>query len=167
MSDDYISTRRRLEQFYREEVKTYFSQIRFQNQTDPALKTVSHALLWACALMEFHKKNTPGYENFRDADPVREVVAGIRYARNRALHQFTQLLKITGGAALPALLPAPFFEIAWRQLNELPPPDAGFESPQLAVAYETHLQDKPVRFTFDALEGFFERLAVFSSKPKP
>lgn len=165
MSDDYISTRRRLEQFYREEVETYLSQIRFQDQTDPALKTVSHALLWACALMEFHK-NTPGYENFRDADPVHEVVASIRYARNRALHQFTQLLKITSGGALPALLPAPFFEIEWRQLSELPPPDAGFESPQLAMAYEKRLQDCPVRCTFEALEGFFERLAAFSSKSK-
>jgi hypothetical protein len=107
MADALRQRRTRLERFYREEVESFRATDRLSRDTASALKTVCHALFWACALMEFHKKNTAGYVAFRDPDPAAGVIAGVRYGRNRAIHQFPQLLQITEGAQFPIKLPAP------------------------------------------------------------
>jgi len=142
----------------RGEVDQYFSSIRLQDDVEIALKSVGQALLWACSLLEYYTKNLNGYMEFRDNDKASGVVKGIRYARNRVLHQFIQLLHITGGATLPAILPAPFFEIEWKPFEELPEPDKGFKNEELAESYRNHLENTPVRFTFDELSSFFRRL---------
>ena len=161
MADDLRQRRTRLERFYREEVESFRATDRLSRDTASALKTVCHALFWACALMEFHKKNTAGYVAFRDSDPAAGVIAGVRYGRNRAIHQFPQLLQITEGAQFPIKLPAPFFEISWRLRSDLPPPDPGHDD--LADEYERNLQGRPVRFTFDTLDQFFGRIEAFSN----
>jgi len=158
MADDLRQRRTRLERFYREEVEFFRATDRLSRDTASALKRVCHALLWACALMEFHKTNTAGYVAFRDSDPAAGVIAGVRYGRNRAIHQFPQLLQITEGAQFPIKFPAPFFEISWRPRSDLPAPDPGRDDPVLADEYERNLQGLPVRFTFDALDQFFERI---------
>ena len=151
-------TKKRMEIFYREEMNNYLSNIRLANNADQALKTVGHALLWACALMEFHEKNAPDdYKQFCERDGAKGVIAGVRYARNRVLHQFIQLLHVTEGAAFPWIFPVPFFEIRWLAFSELPPADLGHEHRGKAEAYKLHLENVPVRSTLIALEAFFSR----------
>jgi len=159
VSDEVVETRQRLERFFREELQSFMERGRLQRDTEAALKTICHALLWACSLMEFHAKHTSGYSEFRDADPIRGVVAGIRYGRNRALHQFPQLLQISNGARFPLQFPAPFFEIEWRPRRLLPLPDPGFDVAALARDYEAHLEGKSVRVTLKLLDQFFFRAA--------
>tara|TARA_R110001606_G_scaffold83958_6_gene191454 strand:- start:11565 stop:12050 length:486 start_codon:yes stop_codon:yes gene_type:complete len=158
MNKGLIATQERLNNFFNEEVDDYLMNTRFNDNPEVTLKSVGHAILWACALDEFYKKKYPNYESLRKSDLKFEVVAGIRYARNRAVHQFTQLLYITEGAELPALLPMPFFEIRWKEVADLPVPDKGYENRELAAFYRKHLENKPVRHAFDDLREYFERM---------
>lgn len=152
--------RARLERFLTEELDLHDAETRFADHEEDALKAVCHALLWICSLDEFHRKAAgTSYEEARDADECGRYVRALRYARNRALHQFPQLLSVTdGGARLPALLPAPFFEIEWKRLAELPPPDPGRKDPIGERLYEELLADNPVRFAFDAVRDWFRRV---------
>jgi hypothetical protein len=101
-----MTDRERLERNFREEVNLYHEQTRHQHNEDDALKSVCHVIFWACALDELHKKTLgTAYEAQRDADSHGQYLAGVRYARDRAAHQFPQMLTITGGASLPARCP--------------------------------------------------------------
>jgi hypothetical protein len=154
-----MSERVRLQKFFQEEVDLYNMHTRHKDDEDDALKAVCHAIMWACCLDEHHSKRSGAtYQLFRDSDPDGEQLNGVRYARNRALHQFAEVVKIVGGATLPAPFPAPLFEITWKLVTELPPPDPGFPNYNLRIFYEKHLQDMPVRFTFDALTTFFGKV---------
>lgn len=158
MDKEPIPTQERLNNFFNEEVDNYLINARLNNDPEVTLKSVGHTILWACALDEFYKKKYPNYESLRKSDQKSEIVAGIRYARNRAIHQFTQLLYITEGAELPALLPMPFFEIRWKEATNLPLPDKGHKNEGLEKCYTKHLENKPVRHAFEDLKGYFERM---------
>lgn len=157
-------TRDRLEKYFEEEVNEYMVTIRHQQNEDKALKCVAQALQWACSLIEFYRKNNDSkLKSFIKKDAAGGVVDGIKYARNRSIHQFIQLLHITGGGEFPMILPAPFFEIRWKKLKDLPSPDKGFEQIILAKNYENSIQDVAVRFTFDKLNDFFKRVKNIDS----
>jgi hypothetical protein len=158
MNKGLVATQERLNNFFDEEVDDYLMNTRLNDNPEVTLKSVGHTILWACALDEFYKKKYPNYESLRKSDLKSEVVAGIRYARNRAIHQFTQLLYITDGAELPALLPMPFFEIRWKEVADLPVPDKGYENRELEAFYTKHLENKPVRHAFEDLKEYFERM---------
>jgi len=157
MDDDLQEIRIRLDQYIHEEMDEYMNSARFEGNEVKAFKVVGQALLWVCSLDEFYLKNCREYEEFRRDDDSSSVIKGIRYARNRALHQFTQLLFITEGAELPAELPMPLFEIRWRLASDLPEPDQGYWNEKLEQCYKDSLQNQSVRFTFDSLRGYFER----------
>lgn len=158
MNKGSIPTQERLNNFFNEEVNNYLENTRLNNNPEVTLKSVGHTILWACALDEFYKKQYSNYESLRKSDQKSEIVAGIRYARNRAIHQFTQLLYITEGAEFPALFPIPFFEIRWKEVADLPVPDKGHENKNLEEFYIKHLENKPVRHAFEDLKGYFERI---------
>jgi len=154
-------TKDRLNKFFNEEVDNFLMATRLDRNSDVALKSVGHTILWACALDEFYKKSYPdSYDEICKQDEEFEIVEGVRYARNRAVHQFPQLLYIADGAALPAFLPLPLFEIKWRSVTDLPKPDKGYEHKELQAFYITHLENKPVRHTMQALKNYFERIRV-------
>lgn len=50
-------------------------------------------------LDEWHDRRLgdSGYRGRRDADPAGAVIDGLRWARNRGVHQFSELLRVTGG----------------------------------------------------------------------
>lgn len=156
-----MTDRDRLEAFFAKDVETYYSHTRHVEQEDDALKAVCQAIMWACALDEFRAKPTSpaslAYKSFRASDPAGQQMRGVRYARNRALHQAAELVKVIGGAVFPVPLAAPFFEIVWRTTIELPPPDASHLDPAGETIYIRSLQDQPVRFALDALADFFKR----------
>jgi hypothetical protein len=154
-----MTPRQRLESFFNQEVGSYLDATRMQDNEDVALKAVCQTVWWARALDEFHEKASGQvYKNLRDGDDSGKHMVGIRYARNRGGHQVAELIRITGGAYFPILLPAPFFEFVWRDLAELPAPDPRWPDVAGAKAYEDHLQAVPVRMTFQYLIDFFNRV---------
>lgn len=159
MEEDLQEVKTRLEQYMLEEMNEYMNSIRLESNKVKALKVVGQTLLWVCALDEFYSKNFQEYEDFRRNDESSSIIKGLRYARNRALHQFTQLLFITEGAVFPAKLPMPFFEIRWRIASDLPEPDQGHRNETLEQCYIDSLQNQCVRFTFDSLKLYFKRVS--------
>jgi hypothetical protein len=150
--------RARLERFLDQKIEDHFRETRMQEHEESALKAVTEALMWACLLDEtLEKQNPSAYPKFRDNDRAADVVRGVRYARNRAVHQAAEFLKLTGGAAMPHPFPAPLFEFIWRPVAELPPADPGKDSPKQRASYEKALVGIPVRFTLLALQDFFKR----------
>lgn len=80
-----------------------------------ALRALCQAVASACALDE-HLARGPHkqlYEGFRKRHQFGAVIDGVRRARNVLVHRFHELFYLTGGAALPMELPAPFFEYRW------------------------------------------------------
>lgn len=146
--------RKRLERFFRESVSSYERQ-QLQEDEDAALKAVAEAIAWACALDEYFKQSDRAYEACRDDDRNGELMRGVRYARNRALHQFAAVVEITDGAALPMVFEAPLWEFSWRPAARLPPPTPGRDNAVQRAIYEDKLAGVPVRFTLDALQVWF------------
>ena len=147
-----------LYEFYNAEVKYYNSVIRHDKDTIIALKTVSQAIYWACLFLDYSRKNMKNYQQILDEDKSKDILLALIYARNRVTHQYPQLLKITEGVNFPIVLPSPFFEIKWRSLEELPPPDKKYEDTKKAELYRKHLAEQPVRSTFGSIWYFFEKI---------
>jgi hypothetical protein len=58
---------------------------------------------------------------WRERVPGAEVMAGVRFARNRAHHQWSDALRLDdGGFQFPMSFPLNFWEWVWRPANELP-----------------------------------------------
>lgn len=156
MKSDEV-TLNRLEKYYHEEVNSYFNSTRLNNNEEVALKNVGQALLWGAAILEFYEKKNKDFSEWAKMDEASHVIMGFKYARNRVVHQFLQLLHISNGAVFPIEFPAPFFEICWLPLESLPNPDKGHEHKSKAEAYKRGLENKSVRFTFETLDSFFAR----------
>ena len=150
-----------LERFFEEEFQL-FETARHTPDSDAGLKSVCHAIIWACCLDEFHVKQTPNYVTWVAQQTEAGALSGLRFARNRAIHQFTPLLEVTGGVSFPLTLPCAFFEINWLPRASLPPPDPkhAISKKFLAQAtdYDTLLANSPVRFTLDAVAELFQRV---------
>lgn len=160
MDNSVIVTQERLNKFFLEEVDNFLNITRLDTCKDKALKNASQVILWACSLDEFYKKNYLDYKEFKQKDKLSGVIDGIRYGRNRAIHQFTQLLYISAGGSLPLSLPAPLFEIRWDAVENLPLPDKGYEQKNLEKSYSKYLEKKPIRFTFEAIKDYFQRVNI-------
>ncbi|NVK33006.1 MAG: hypothetical protein HWE23_00920 [Rhodobacteraceae bacterium] len=150
---------RTLFRFYDEEVNKYLKEDRFVPDKDQALKTVSQAIYWGVMLFDFcRKSNNQRFDNHIMDCKLSGLKKGIIYARNRVTHQFPHLLKITDGAILSAPLPSPFFEIAWKNIDELPDPDPKYDSQSQRDRYTENLAGIPVRFAFDQLNDLFLKI---------
>jgi hypothetical protein len=149
--------RQRLQSFLDEEVQRYLDEIRHQTHESPALKNVCHVVLWACALDEFLERSLSSYTRLRDTHADGGYLKGMRFARNRALHQFPNLIDLFGGGAFPLLFPQPFFEYYWKPVHQLPPPDPKHakKNAKLERFYAKYLAQQPVRFTFAGVQNFF------------
>ena len=155
MSD---ATRSRLEKYFFEETDLFLNKTRLCDDSEIALKNVCHAVMWACSLDEYYQKAySSGYESFRKTDSSSDSVLGIRYARNRSIHQFTQVLNISDGMQFPGTFPITFFEIKWKPISELPPPDKKHPQEKLRHAYEVVLESQPIRQAFEVMKMYFER----------
>lgn len=96
-----------------------------------------------------------------------KLLSGIRYARNRALHQFAEIVKMVRGAALPIALAAPLWEFEWRLVSELPPPDSTHNNKSQKAGeavYKDKLAGTPARFALDAVARWFDRVVCVDAK---
>jgi hypothetical protein len=145
-----------LECFFLSQLIGYANASR-ENQKGVALMHLSHAVFWTRALDErFEKDLASGYDTFRKSHKLGPIIRGIRYARNRVVHQFPELFYVTdGSAAFPLEMPAMFFEYRWRPRASLPAPDPNYPDHDGASAYEQHLENHPVRHALRAADHFF------------
>jgi hypothetical protein len=152
-----IDDRTRLFAFFTQEVEAYIDVYRSKDE-DGVLKALCHALFWACALDEWLKRRHPSsHEGFVKSDPDGEVMKGLRYARNRVVHQFQQLLYLGSGPSFPIRLPVVFFEYKWKPSARLPPPDLKYPQADLRAAYDARLARKAARHTLSQVRQFFGR----------
>lgn len=119
------------------------------------------ALNWAVALDERivehwapeGKDKQPGWA-WRTRVEGADVMAGVRFARNRVHHQWSDALRLDdSGFTSPLTSPLVSFEWRWRDLGDLPPGNRRDES-----AYRDRLAGVPARLTLARLGGAFSRV---------
>lgn len=103
------------------------------------------------------KDRQPGWE-WRERVADAEAMAGVRFARNRVHHQWTDALRLDESGFSPLLLsPLASFEWRWRDLAHLP---AGHRAdPRGELIYRDHLAGEPARLTLSRLRDAFVWLA--------
>jgi hypothetical protein len=125
----------------------------------PAFLPLFEALNWAVALDEriaahWAPEGKQLGWGWRDRVEAADVMAGVRFARNRVHHQWSDALRLDDrGFVLPVTLPTGFFEWRWRDLADLPPSkrrDSDGES-----VYRDRLADSPARLTLTRLRDAF------------
>jgi hypothetical protein len=90
---------------------------------------------------------------WRERVPGAEVMAGVRFARNRAHHQWSDALRLDGGGfQFPLSFPLNFWEWVWRPASELP---EGRPDPDGEAIYIRGLQGRAARATLAELGGAF------------
>lgn len=89
-----------------------------------------------------------------------EIVQGVRFARNRVHHQWSDALKLDEvGFTFPMTLPLVFFEWCWRAVDDLPEPEGErHKDPGGEEIYRQQLEGRPARITLDALTAVFHFL---------
>lgn len=94
-----------------------------------------------------------------------ELMAGVRFARNRVHHHWADAIYLndTGGLTLPMTFPMHFSTWRWLAADDLP---AG-EDDQGRDVYATHLQDQPVVKTLLVLGLVFEKVLPLLEPPTP
>lgn len=97
--------------------------------------------------------------------PGAEVMAGVRFARNRVHHHWADALYYnqTGGMTFPATFPVVLSTWRWKAVADLPPGD----DDRGQDVYETHLQDESALKTLLRLGIAFESVLPFLEPPRP
>lgn len=89
---------------------------------------------------------------------------GVRAARNRVHHDWAIAVRVdTPGRRYPRRYPTRYFELLWRDLGELPPPDK--PRPSQDRAYRQHLEGQPVEVALNELANVFRRLLPMLEPP--
>jgi hypothetical protein len=78
---------------------------------------------WICSLDEHLRESNPAYVSAHDADSDGSLINGIRFARNQVVHKVAEVLEISAGAVLPVAPGSVLWELNWRAVADLPPPD--------------------------------------------
>ncbi|HTP25759.1 MAG TPA: hypothetical protein VMK12_08885 [Anaeromyxobacteraceae bacterium] len=139
-----------LEQFLGQEVDGFVEALDALLREDEALKRACQAIIWACALDDFHVWRTEdAYRCWRDEQVNRDELFGVRYARDRGLHQFSQLINLSHGWVTPLfpVVPVTASYFAWKPSAALPAPDKKHRDAERRDCYDKHLAGRPVRFT--------------------
>ena len=128
---------------------------------------LAEALWWITVLDEsYWKSEETAYDAYREAHASGVLVHGLRYARNRLIHD----IDITG---MHGLITTPFqwpinFPVnfgptdrwVWRRVDDLPPP--GRQNDDGQAAYRESLEGQEVEGTLRAAAGL---LAEYQSTP--
>lgn len=124
-----------------------------------AFAPLFEALSWAVAVDEriaahWAPEGEPLRWAWRDRVEGADVMAGVRFARNRVHHQWSDALRLDKrGFVLPVTLPTGFFDWRWRDLADLPPGerrDSDGES-----VYRDRVAGSPARLTLRRLRDAF------------
>jgi hypothetical protein len=107
---------------------------------------------WACALEERLRetapKGQPDFENRRDQDADGRILEGLRYVRDRHMHQVV-VSAVRDSADFFSSFPGELSAgIVWRSVNDIPEPADQWHrnKPRYGAertAYEDHLQNRP------------------------
>jgi hypothetical protein len=149
----------RLYAFFTQEWDAYHAMHENQDK-DGVLKVLCQALFWLATLDEWLGKHRGApYRSFRKSDAEHEIMSGLRYARNRAIHQFQELLylDVASGAEPPMRLPLSPWEYRWKEAKDLPAPDKKHDDPEQREAYEGALAARSARVTLGKAREFFLR----------
>jgi hypothetical protein len=133
-----------------------------------AAVSVAEFVFWACALDERLKKVDSKYAARRDADEHGQVLPGLRFARDRHLHQVavTTSLMFVFERSDPNG-PADGFIVSnvWRPLDAIPGPTGSHKRnrdlPAQRATYEKHLEGRwPALAIGDALDFLNREVAA-------
>ncbi len=117
------------------------------------------SLSWAVAVDEriaahWAPEGKPLEWAWRDRVEGADVMAGVRFARNRVHHQWSDALRLDDrGFVLPVTLPTGFFEWCWRDLADLPAGKRG--DPNGELVYRDRVAGSPARLTLTRLRDAF------------
>lgn len=121
-------------------------------------------LHWLCALDEQLRKGDAGYEKRRDKNEDGQVIPGLRYGRDRAMHQVVICAaKDVRGFFNPR--PGGMLHVAtsypiWAPTATLPPAEGKHHKPELMEAYEQHVAERKAwQPIFKALEFMTRELS--------
>ncbi len=102
---------------------------------------------WACALDEVLRETDPGYAQRRDADSDGRVLPGLRYVRDRHMHQVVVSMRGDGVAFFGAFPPSFSAGVVWRPASEIAAPTGRHATApsvqQRRTVYEQNLQIQP------------------------
>lgn len=126
------------------EARQRLSEGRATQHVTSVLVTAMEAAFWANALDGRLWKDDLTYKSLTGAGP--ELMAGLRYVRNRAAHQLPMSVEATGGLRAPLTPPLTIHPviIRWTAAASLPPEDPGHRDSRGAAAYEARLAGHPV-----------------------
>lgn len=142
---------------YRRALERFHAAVKGQDAVE-AFIPLFEALNWAVALDERTAKlwapdgKVLGW-SWRERVPGAEVMAGVRFARNRAHHQWADALVLDEGhRQYPRSYPVVYFEWVWRPASGLPPghPDAAGEE-----LYRGRLEGRAARASLGELSEAF------------
>lgn len=152
-------------------VARFSAAIRKSEQGDEARAALFEALNWAHAIDDqigelWRPHGAKLGLKWRDEVEGTEIVAGVRYVRNRVHHQMADALKSEEGARFPMRFPVVFFSWIWRPAVELPAPDKHRRDEQGRAAYEATLANVRAEDTLIALGDVFEKVMNFLEPPR-
>lgn len=120
----------------------------------------SEALMWVMVLDERFKPFGPYVQNRVNHEYGRGI-PGMRYIWSLLKHEdLDDFVHVTEGAAFPIRFPAPFFELTWKPLAELPRMPAKERSTEQESNYEQYVAGKAIRMTLGGAIDFIRKEAV-------
>lgn len=115
---------------------------------------ITEAAMWICSLDELWW-DVSGYAEARESDGEGQLVPGVRWARNRGLHEVLAVHETTEGRSYPKRFPMRFWTVRWRtDVGEGRRPD-----PLKRAVYDERLRGKQVWVTLASVERFLVRTA--------
>lgn len=136
---------------------TGFSQMRSLGEESVRFGAIGEVLFWASALDE-QLVASPGPATDE------QLIAGMRYARNRMTHSLITTTSEQDGAVWPMRWPTRWVHYRWRPADEIPPPVSGpgkSDAKGPLTAYRAVWEDQLVSETMTSLVSHFTaRLAI-------
>lgn len=159
-------------QGYREAVARFSAAIREADGGKRAAHALFEALNWAHALDDLIAEIwRPAGErlgfDWRKRVAGAEVLAGIRYVRNRVHHDWADALQEEDGARFPMRFPVVFHSWIWRPVDELPTPNPRHADESGRDAYEEMLAGTRAEDVLLGLCDVFEKLMDFLEPRRP
>jgi hypothetical protein len=131
---------------------------RLDRDQDNAIQALADWMNWAMPIDEqLNDTYKADYQSLRAADSSGRALPGVRHAWNLHKHQghrIRSLVVISEGMAFPVRFDLPFFEIRWRQFDDLPLPPDEHRSPNQEAVYRDQLQGQPVRMLAPGMTTF-------------
>jgi hypothetical protein len=134
---------------------------------DRAYVACTEATMWIQRLDGLIEMTDASYRKRRDADAQGRVVGGLRWARNRHVHDVAAIFVVSPARHLPGVSRAfnePFYgakmEAKWRLRSEVPP-EVGYRKDERAEkAYDLYVAGQSIEATLaDAAAFLWERAA--------